>query len=183
MVSVTNVSLAPDLGSQFCFAYCGSCSTCLPACSPTHRPMSLPEVLNLEEVRVEEGSRLNGECCPVCLEPFKSGDKVGRLHRRLRRGRRHCCVLLLLLVVLVVVVVAAAAAAVVKLVGIFTSRMQIMFSTPIEKEFARISNSPHAPPLPHVHGVAASEPPMRARIPRRVHHALADAAETELPHV
>eukprot|EP00904_Undaria_pinnatifida_P002379 jgi/Undpi1/12141/HiC_scaffold_5.g01817.m1 len=41
----------------------------------TNRPMSLPEVLQLPEVIVEAGSRLEGESCPVCLEPYRIGDK------------------------------------------------------------------------------------------------------------
>lgn len=42
-----------------------------------HRPMSLPEVLQLPEVCVEAGSRLEGDSCPVCLESYRVGDKVG----------------------------------------------------------------------------------------------------------
>ncbi|CAN0426961.1 unnamed protein product, partial [Laminaria digitata] len=42
----------------------------------TNRPMSLPEVLQLSEVVVEEASRLEGESCPVCLETYRIGDKV-----------------------------------------------------------------------------------------------------------
>lgn len=38
--------------------------------------MSLPEVLQLPEVCVEAGSRLEGDSCPVCLEPYRLGDKV-----------------------------------------------------------------------------------------------------------
>lgn len=41
-----------------------------------HRPMSLPEVLQLPEICVEAGSRLDGDSCPVCLETFRTGDKV-----------------------------------------------------------------------------------------------------------
>ncbi|CAM9669853.1 unnamed protein product, partial [Hapterophycus canaliculatus] len=45
----------------------------------TNRPMSLPEVLQLPEVRVEEGSRLEGDSCPVCLEAYRLGDKLRSL--------------------------------------------------------------------------------------------------------
>ncbi|CAM9186722.1 unnamed protein product [Ectocarpus sp. 12 AP-2014] len=45
----------------------------------TNRPMSLPEVLQLPEVRVEEGSRLEGDSCPVCLEAYRIGDKLRSL--------------------------------------------------------------------------------------------------------
>ncbi|CAM9695628.1 unnamed protein product [Ectocarpus sp. 12 AP-2014] len=45
----------------------------------TNRPMSLPEVLQLPEVRVEEGSRLEGDACPVCLEAYRIGDKLRSL--------------------------------------------------------------------------------------------------------
>lgn len=41
------------------------------------RPMSLPEVLQLPEVCVQAGSRLEGDSCPVCLETYRVGDKVG----------------------------------------------------------------------------------------------------------
>lgn len=40
------------------------------------RLMSLPEVLRLPEVVVEEESKLMGESCPVCLETYQVGDKV-----------------------------------------------------------------------------------------------------------
>lgn len=40
------------------------------------RPMSLPEVLQLPEVKVEAGSRLEGDSCPVCLEAYTAGDKA-----------------------------------------------------------------------------------------------------------
>ncbi|CAN0427715.1 unnamed protein product [Pylaiella littoralis] len=45
----------------------------------TNRPMSLPEVLQLSEVRVEAGSKLEGESCPVCLEVYRLGDKLRSL--------------------------------------------------------------------------------------------------------
>eukprot|EP00903_Cladosiphon_okamuranus_P015745 g14533.t1 len=45
----------------------------------TNRPMSLPEVLQLPEVVVEAGSRLEGDSCPVCLEPYRLGDRLRNL--------------------------------------------------------------------------------------------------------
>lgn len=39
--------------------------------------MPIREVLQLPDVQVEEGSRLEGDSCPVCLENYRVGDKVG----------------------------------------------------------------------------------------------------------
>lgn len=41
--------------------------------------MPLPEVLRLPEVLVEEGSKLVGEACPVCLETYRVGDTVSTI--------------------------------------------------------------------------------------------------------
>ena len=60
---------APASGLLYRFA--------LHTCDVTHRPMALPEVLQLPEVLVEAGSRLEGDSCPVCLETYRAGDKVG----------------------------------------------------------------------------------------------------------
>ncbi|CAM9328673.1 unnamed protein product [Ectocarpus fasciculatus] len=45
----------------------------------TNRPMPLPEVLQLPEVCVEEGSRLEGDSCPICLEAYRIGDRLRSL--------------------------------------------------------------------------------------------------------
>ncbi|CAN0038633.1 unnamed protein product [Discosporangium mesarthrocarpum] len=44
-----------------------------------NRPLSLPEALRLSEVVVEAGSRLDGESCSVCLDPFVEGEKLRSL--------------------------------------------------------------------------------------------------------